>query len=53
MSDQLLEQIKWRIKLKAEEIKAQRGDPKKHQFTKVEIEILINYVDLKSKHDTH
>ena len=53
MSDQQLEQIKWRIKLNIEEIKAQRGDPRKHQFMKEEIEILIKYVDAEIKIRNH
>ncbi len=45
MSDKQLSQIKWRIKVKDAEIKEMHGNPKKHQFTKYEIQLLQNYVD--------
>lgn len=49
MSDQQLSQIKWRIKVKGEEIKEQRGDPAKHQFSETEIGIMNNFVDAEIK----
>lgn len=45
MTEGQLLQIKWRIKVKGKEVKAMRGDPKKHQFTKKEIKLLSDYVD--------
>lgn len=50
MSDRQLGQIKWRIKVKGEEIKEQTGDPAKHQFSDKEIGILIKYVDAEIKY---
>jgi hypothetical protein len=49
MTERQLEQIKWRIKITEREIKEQRGDPKKHQFAKKEIEKLEALVDAEIK----
>ena len=49
MSNDQLRQIKWRVKVKGEELIEQRGDPKKHTFTQTEIDILSDFVDLELK----
>ncbi len=45
LSDQQLLQFKWRIKVNGEEIKEQRGDPRKHAFTPAEIKLIAAFVD--------
>lgn len=50
VSDRRLSQFKWRIKVKGDEIKEQRGDPRKHTFTQAEIDLVTAYVDAELKH---
>lgn len=49
MSENRLAQVKWRIDVKGDEIKAQRGDPKKHQFTNQEMDLVKKYIDAELK----
>ena len=49
ISDKRLLQFKWRIKVKGDEIKEQRGNPKKHTFTPAEIHLVNDYVDAELK----
>ncbi len=49
LSDKQLEQFKWRILVKGDEIKEMHGNPKKHQFTEFEIQAVTKYVDTEIK----
>lgn len=49
ISDNRLLQFKWRIRVKGDEIKEQRGDPKKHTFMAAEIDLINEYVDAELK----
>ncbi|MGE0631121.1 MAG: hypothetical protein AB7O96_01845 [Pseudobdellovibrionaceae bacterium] len=49
MSEGRLEQVKWRIDVKGEEIKEQRGDPVKHEFTEKEKSLVKEYIDAELK----
>ncbi|MGE0525794.1 MAG: hypothetical protein AB7G93_17810 [Bdellovibrionales bacterium] len=50
MSDRQMAQIKWRIVVDEGQIREQRGDPKKHQFTQAEIDTLIDFVESELRH---
>jgi hypothetical protein len=49
LSNKQLDQFKWRILIKGDEIKEMHGDPKKHQFTKLEIQAVAKYIDAEIK----
>jgi cytochrome c553 len=49
LSNKQLEQFKWRILVKGDEIKEIHGDPKKHQFTELEIQTVTKYIDTEIK----
>jgi mono/diheme cytochrome c family protein len=50
LSDKQLNQFRWRILIKGDEIKEMHGNPKKHQFTESEIQAVTEYVDAEIKH---
>ena len=49
MSESQLLQIRWRIKVKGAEVLEMHGDPKKHEFTAIEMDLLNAYVDAEIK----
>lgn len=49
ISDRRLLQFSWRVTVKGDEIKEQRGDPTKHTFTPAEIDLVNEYIDAEIK----